>query len=281
MLNEPPPVAMTISEFDPSGQSGIIADLKTFAAHNCYGVAVVTALTLPQSGGKPKLHTTASPWIKESILSLVREHNVRAIKVGMMCGRACAEAICEVLDSNTSIPVVVDPDLRGMDEAAGKESAGAEIVRSLLVRRATVVTPNAAEAAALTGIEVRSPAEMRGAAAKLVEMGARAAVVTGGVFERPFDVYFDREFNETLAGERFKVEAPFGPGSTFASAIAANFAHGRQPHDAVVMAKAYVTEAIRKGYATPSGTVVLNHFYRLHQAPRVVEAESGVPEPAA
>ncbi len=280
MLNEPPPVAMSISEFDPSGQSGIIADIKTFAAHNCYGVAVVTALTLPQPGGKPKLHTTPSEWIKESILLLVREQNVRAIKIGMMCGRASAEAVCEVLDANPSIAVVVDPDLRGMGDAAGSEPAAAEIVRTLLVRRATVVTPNASEASALAGIEVRSPAEMKSAAAKLVEMGARAAVVTGGAFERPFDVYYDQEFSETLAGERFKVEAPFGPGSTFASAIAANLAHGRQPHDAVVMAKAYVTEAIRKGYATPSGTVVLNHFYRIHQAPRVIEAESGVPEPA-
>jgi hydroxymethylpyrimidine/phosphomethylpyrimidine kinase len=269
---------MSIAEFDPSGQSGTIADLKTFAAHNCYGVAVVTALTIPQPGGKPKFHPIASPWLKESILSLMQGRPVGAIKIGMLCGRAGAEVVCDVLDANPSVPVVLDPDLRGMENGGGKESSGAEVLRSLLLRRATVIAPNAAEAAALTGLQVQSAAEMKAAAAKLVEIGARSAVVAGGIFEKPFDVYFDRQLSETLAGERLKVEAPYGPGATFSSAIAANLALGRQPHDAVVMAKAFVTEALRKGYTTASGTVLLNHFYRTQQAQRVVEAESGVSE---
>jgi hydroxymethylpyrimidine/phosphomethylpyrimidine kinase len=280
LQNDCPPVAMSIAEFDSSGQSGTIADLKTFAAHHCYGVAAVTALTLHQPGSKPRVHLTASPWLKESIVSLMREQSVRAIKVGMLCGRASAHVVCEVLDANPSVPVVLDPDLRGMDNTDDKETAGAEVLRSFLVRRAAVVTPNAAEAAALTGLQVQSAAEMKTAAAKLVEMGARSAVVTGGIFEKPFDIYFDREISETLAGERFKVEAPYGPGSTFSSAIAANLALGRHPHDAVVMAKAFVTEALRKGYITASGTILLNHFYRTQQAPRVTDSESGVPERA-
>lgn len=272
LQNESPPVAMSIAEFDPSGLSGTIADLKTFSAHNCYGVAAVTVLTIAQPGGKPRLHPTTSPWLKDSIVCLMQEQTVRAIKIGMLCGCAGAEAICEILDANPSVSVVLDPDLRGMEDSAGKESTAAEILKTLL-RRATVVTPNTAEAAALTGLQVQTSAEMKAAAAKLVEMGARAAVVTGGVFEKPFDIYFDPELSETLAGERFKVEAPYGPGSTFSSAIAANLALGRQPHDAVVMAKAFVTEALRKGFTTPAGTILLNHFYRTHQAPRVGDAE--------
>jgi hydroxymethylpyrimidine kinase/phosphomethylpyrimidine kinase len=269
---------MSIAEFDSSGQSGTIADLRTFAAHNCYGVAAVTTLLLPQSGTKPRLHPTASPWLKESLLLLFKEREVRAVKIGMLCGRASVEAVCEILDANPSVVVVLDPDLRGMEDGTGKEAAGTDVLRNLLLRRATVVTPNAAEAAVLTGLQVQSATEMKTAAAKLVEMGARSAVVTGGIFEKPFDIYFDREVSETLAGERFKVEAPYGPGSTFSSAIAANLALGRHPHDAVVMAKAFVTEALRKGYTTPSGTVLLNHFYRTQQLPRVVEAETGISE---
>ena len=269
---------MSIAEFDPSGQSGTIADLKTFAAHNCYGVAAVTTLVLPLSGTKPKLHATASPWLKESLLSLFMERDVRAVKIGMLCGRAAAEAVCEVLDANPSVPVVFDPDLRGLDDLSVKGPAAIDVLRSLLLHRASVVTPNAAEAAALTGLQVQSAAEMKTAAAKLVEMGARSAVVAGGIFEKPFDIYFDREVSETLAGERFKVDAPYGPGATLSSAIAANLALGRQPHDAVVMAKAFVTEALRKGYTTPTGTVLLNHFYRSQQSPRVVEADPGIYE---
>jgi hydroxymethylpyrimidine/phosphomethylpyrimidine kinase len=281
LQKEAPPAALSIAEFDPSGQSGTIADVKTFAAHNCYGVAAVTALTLPQLTGKPRFHSVASPWLKESILSVMQGQPVGAIKIGILCGRAGAEVVCEVLDANPSVPVVLDPDLRGFEDASGKEKAAIEVLRGLLVQRATVVTPNAAEAAALTGLHVQSAAEMKAAAAKLVEMGAQSVVVAGGVFEKPFDIYFDAELSETLSGERFKVEAPYGPGATFSSAIAANLALGRQPHDAVVMAKAFVTEALRKGYTTASGTVVLNHFYRTPQVPRVVAAESGISEPGS
>lgn len=282
LQNESPPVVMSIAEFDPSGQSGTIADLKTFAAHNCYGVAAVTAMTIPQPpGSKPWLLATASSWLKESILAITREQTVRAIKVGMLCNRDNAEAVCEVLDANPSIHLVLDPDLRGPQETGSAEQPAAEFLRSLLVRRATVVAPNAAEAAALTGLQVCSPAEMKQAAAKLVEIGARSVVVAGGMFEKPFDIYFDRETSETLAGERFKVEAPRGPGSTFSSAIAANLALGRQPRDAVVMAKAFVTEALRKGYTAGSGTILLNHFYRSHQPSRAVDADGETSERAS
>lgn len=271
---------MSIAEFDPSGQSGTIADLKTFAAHNCYGVAAVSGMMLQQQESNPKIHPIASSWLKESILSILQGQSPRAIKVGMLCGRAAAEIVCEILDASPSVPLVLDPDLRGMEDAGGKEVAGIEVLRNVLIKRAMVVTPNAAEAAALTGLAVHSPAEMKVAAAKLVEMGARSAVVTGGIFEKPFDVYCDLEHSETLAGERFKVEAPYGPGSTFSSAIAANLALGRNPHDAVMMAKAFVTEALRKAYATASGAILLNHFYRTQQGPRVVDAESGIAEHA-
>jgi hydroxymethylpyrimidine/phosphomethylpyrimidine kinase len=278
LQNELPPVALSIAEFDPSGRSGTVSDVRTFAAHNCYGVAAVTAMVLLQAESKPRLHATASQWLKETLFSLFKERQVRAVKIGMLCGRAHVEAVCEVLDHYRAVPVVVDPDLRGMDSPPGKETGSADVLRSLLIGRATVVTPNSMEAAALTGLQVQSAAEMKAAAAKLIEFGARSVVVAGGMFEKPFDIYFDHEVSETLAGECFKVEAPYGPGSTFSSAIAANLALGRQPHDAVVMAKAFVTEALRKGYTTPAGTVLLNQFYRTQQMPRIVETEPAASE---
>jgi len=276
LTNEGPPIALSIAEFDPSGQSGTIADLKTFSAHHCYGVASITALALPQRGGGASFQPTAAAWLRDSILSLMHGRAVRAIKIGLLCGSESAETVCEILNANPSVPVVLDPDLRGMESNGGKVIAAADIIRTLLLPRATVVTPNATEAAVLSGLQVQSAAEMKTAAAKLVEMGAHAAVVAGGVFEKPCDIYFDRQLCETLVGECFKLEAPYGPGATFSTAIAANLALGRQPHDAVVMAKAFVTEALRKGYTTDSGTVLLNHFYRTLPSPRVVDGESEV-----
>lgn len=277
MQSESPIVVMSISEFDPSGQAGTIADLKTFAAHGCYGVAAITALTLEQPGGKLKLKPLDSSWLKQSILSNLLDQRVRAVKVGMLHDHACVEVVCEILKANPSIPVVFDPVLADLDAADRNKVAGPDTLR-LLLPLATVVTSSPIEAAALTGLAVRSPAEMKVAAARLVEMDAGAAVVTGGRFEKPFDIYSDREVSVTLAGERFKVDAPHETGSTFSSAIAANLALGRQPHDAVVMAKAFVTEALRKAFNSGSGRVLLNHFYRTHQTVRSAESESEVAE---
>lgn len=273
-------VVMSVAEFDPSGQAGTLADLKTFAAHNCYGVAAITALTVPQAGSKPRLHPVDSSWLKESIHSTSKWQRVLAIKVGLLCDRASAEAVREFLDADPSVPVVFDPVLATEGGADADDLAEPEILRTLLLPRATVVTVSPLEATPLTGLQVRSSAEMKAAAAMLVEMGARSAVVTGGRFEKPFDIYFDRERSATLAGERFKVDAPHETGSTFSSAIAANLALGRQPHDAVVMAKAFVTEALRKAYTTPSGTILLNHFYRSHQTTRVSDSEPELAEHA-
>lgn len=266
---------MSIAEFDPSGQAGTIADLKTIAAHNCYGVAAVSALTIPQGGAKPRLQPIGSCWLKESILSTLEWQRVRAIKVGMLCDRAAVEVVCRLLDANPSVPLVFDPVLANVNGVNENEVAETEVLRSLLPH-VTVVTSSPVEAAELTGLLVRSPAEMKASAAKLVKMGARSAVVTGGRFEKPFDVYFDRERSVTLAGERFKVDAPHETGSTFASAIAANLALGRQPHDAVVMAKAFVTEALRKAYTTTSGTLILDHFYRSRQSSRVADSQTEI-----
>lgn len=276
--SESPAVVMSVAEFDPSGQTGTIADLKTFAAHNCHGVAAITALTIPQDGNEPRLQPIDAFWLKESILSTFQWQRVRAIKVGLLCDRAVAEVVRKILDSNPSVSVVFDPVLASGDAAVANKLAEPEVLRTLLLPRATVVTCSPVEAATLTGLLVRSPAEMKAAAAKLVEMGARTAVVTGGRFERPFDVYFDRERSATLTGERFKVNAPHETGSTFSSAITANLALGRQPHDAVVMAKAFVTEALRKAYTTSSGRILLNHFYRIHQSARFAVSESEIAE---
>jgi len=148
-----------------------------------------------------------------------------------------------------------------------------------LIHRVTVVTPNLAEASALTGLTVENVEGMKAAARKLIEMGARAAVVTGGHLEKAIDVFFDGSELETFVGDRIKPDNTHGTGCTFSSAIAANLALGRQLRDAVVMAKAYVTEAIRKAYAVGSGRIPLNHLHRLQQSPRLIDHSPAVPEP--
>lgn len=209
---------------------------------------------------------------------MLEDGHIRAIKIGMLANQANAQVACEVLDANASLPSVLDPIIKSSSGLELLDAAGFELLRGCLLSRVTVVTPNLAEAAALTGLKVDSPDTMKAAARKLVEMGARAAVITGGHLEKPVNVLFDGSAEpEAFVGDRVKPDNTHGTGCTFSSAVAANLALGRQLRDAVVLAKAFVTEAIRKAFPIGPGSVPLNHLYRMAAQPRL--SEHSVPEP--
>jgi hydroxymethylpyrimidine/phosphomethylpyrimidine kinase len=273
------PVVLTIAGFDPSSGAGITADLKTFAAHNCYGVAAITALTVQNTQGASSLQPVDASLLKQSVNSLLADERVRAIKIGMLGNQANAEVVREVLDSNPALPAVLDPVVRSASGLDLVDAAGFAYLREHLLGRARLVTPNLDEAAALTGLKVENMEGMKAAARKLIEMGARAVVVTGGHLEKAIDVYYDGTELESFVGDRVKPDNTHGTGCTFSSAIAANLALGRQLRDAVVLAKAYVTEAIRKAYPVGPGRLPLNHLYRMQQNPRAVDHVPPIPEP--
>lgn len=272
------PVILTIAGFDPSSGAGIAADLKTFAAHNCYGVAAITALTVQNTQGVSGIYPLAAPKLRESLEALRQDGQVCAIKVGMLGDRANAEVVKEFLSANRSLPIVMDPVLRSATGRDLLDSEGFGVLRDELLSLASVVTPNLQEASALTGLKVENADEMKTAAQKLVEMGARAVVVTGGHLDKATDVFFDGASFEIFAGEKVKPDNTHGTGCTFSSAIASNLALGRQLRDAIVLAKVYVTEAIRKAFATGPGRLPLNHLYRMQQAPRIADHSVAVPE---
>ncbi|HTV54242.1 MAG TPA: bifunctional hydroxymethylpyrimidine kinase/phosphomethylpyrimidine kinase [Terriglobia bacterium] len=272
------PVILTIAGFDPSAGAGIAADLKTFAAHNCYGVAAITSLTVQNTQSIGHVYPVESHKLKESLDALFEDRRISAIKVGMLGDRANAQIVSEFLAQNGSIPVVIDPILRSGTGTELLDVGGLEVLKESLLRRATVLTPNLYEAAVLTGSKVENVEEMRAAARKLVEIGARAVVVTGGHLEKAVDVYYDGTVWEAFAGDKVKPENTHGTGCTFSSAITAQLALGRQLREAVVLAKAYVTEAIRKAFAVGPGRVPLYHLYRMQQAPRTADHNLAVPE---
>ena len=277
--NPSPPVVLTIAGFDPSSGAGITADLKTFAAHNCYGVAAITALTIQNTQGAAALHPVDANVLKESIEGLLADDRVRAIKIGMLGNRASAEVVRDVLASHTALPAVLDPVLRSTSGLELVDTAGFDFLRDHLLNCVRLVTPNIEEAALLTGLKVENIEGMKAAARKLVEMGASAAVVTGGHLEKAVDVLYDGVELETFVGDHVKPDNTHGTGCTFSSAIAANLALGRQLRDAVVLAKAYVTEAIRKAYPVGPGRLPLNHLFRMSQNPRVTDHAPPVSEP--
>ena len=266
--NQTPPILLTIAGFDPSCGAGIAADLKTFAAHNCYGVAVITALTVQSTQGVRAVHATPGATLSSQLNALTDDVTFAGVKIGMLANRANASVVADFLDAHKFMNVVLDPVSRSTaGDAELLDPAGLKFVRQELLKRVSVITPNMAEAEFLTGLEVKDLQGMKAAGKKLLEMGARAAIVTGGHLDKPSDVLCEGTEVEVFGGEHVKSLNTHGSGCTFSAAITAQLASGQQLREAVILAKAYVTKAIEKSYQIGKGAGPLNHFFRFHQEP--------------
>src|ERR1700722_2806273 len=264
-----PPILLTIAGFDPSCGAGIAADLKTFAAHGCYGVAAITSITVQNTQGVTTVHNTPSSELREQLEALASDCEIAAVKIGMLGNRGNAVAITEFLDAHKFAHVVHDPVMKSSSGTELLDSGGIKYMMADLLKRSSVITPNVPEAEVLTGILIKDLANMEDAARKLVEMGARAVIVKGGHTERAVDVVFDGTDMIPLAGEKVADRQLHGTGCTFASALAAQLAAGRSLVEAATLSKAYVTKAIEKAYAVGKGRLPLDHFYRQKIEPLV------------
>ncbi len=261
-----PPVLLTVAGFDPSCGAGAAADLKTFAVHDCYGVAAITALTVQSTQGVKAVHPIAHAVLRAQLDALAEDFEIAAVKIGMLANRCNAVEVAEFLDRAGLSCVVLDPVVK--PSSGGPElldSSGVKFLRDELLKRIAVVTPNIEEAALLTGIEVKDLGGMKAAAQKLVEMGARAAIVKGGHLEKPVDVLFDGNEIVTFGGDQIKTGHTHGTGCVFSSALAAQLAAGRGLSEAATLAKAYVTKAIEHGFGIGKGPGPVDPFFRFRQ----------------
>src|SRR5256884_2682076 len=260
--NGAPPILLTIAGFDPSCGAGTAADLKTFAAHGCYGVAAITSLTVQNTFAVESVHNTPSAELRAQLDALAKDCDIAAVKIGMLGNRGNAVVVAEFLDAYKFAHIVHDPVMKSSSGAELLDVGGIKFVAAELLKRASVITPNVLEAEVLTGLTIKDVADMEAAARKIIELGARAVIVKGGHLERAVDVLFDGNELVQLGGDRVKTDNTHGTGCTFASAIAAQLASARSLVEAATLAKAYVTKAIEKGYAVGKGRVPLDHFYR-------------------
>jgi hydroxymethylpyrimidine/phosphomethylpyrimidine kinase len=262
-----PPILLTIAGFDPCCGAGTVADLKTFAAHGCYGVAAITSMTVQNTQGVEAVHNTPSAELRGQLEILAKDCEIAAVKIGMLGNRGNAVVIGEFLDAHKFAHVILDPVMKSSSGTELLDAGGVKYVATELMKRSSVFTPNVPEAEVLTGLEIKDVLAMEAAARKLVEMGAQAVIVKGGHMERAVDVVFDGSELVQLGGDRVKTENMHGTGCTFASALTAQLAAGRGLIEAATLAKAYVTKAIEKGYPIGKGRVPLDHFYRLKIEP--------------
>ncbi|MGB7728676.1 MAG: bifunctional hydroxymethylpyrimidine kinase/phosphomethylpyrimidine kinase [Candidatus Acidiferrum sp.] len=262
-----PPILLTIAGFDPSCGAGVAADLKTFAAHGCYGVAAITSLTVQNTQGVEAVHNTPSAELREQLEVLVKDCEIAAVKIGMLGNRGNAVVVAEFLDTHKFSLVVHDPVMKSSSDSELLDSGGVKYVAAELLKRASVITPNVPEAEILTGITIKDVADMEAAARRLGEMGAKAVIVKGGHMEKATDVVFDGKDLHQLGGDKVKLENTHGTGCTFASALTAQLAAGRGLVEAATLAKAYVMKAIEKAYPVGKGLLPLDHFFRMRIEP--------------
>jgi hydroxymethylpyrimidine/phosphomethylpyrimidine kinase len=254
---------LTIAGFDPSSGAGITADIKTIAAHGCYGVACITAYTVQSTQGVKSVQPVAPGLVLDTLECLVADVDIAAVRIGMLGSAEVAQKVADFLSWKRLPNVVLDPVVlssSGANLLLGSE--GVSIMRERLLPLSTVVTPNLYEAAVLTGLPVTSLPEMEVAAARLRELGAASAVVTGGHLAEPTDVLSTEGGVEHFRADLIQSRSTHGTGCAFATALACNLALGKPVRDSVFAAKQYVREAIEKAYPVGKGTGPLNHLCR-------------------
>jgi hydroxymethylpyrimidine/phosphomethylpyrimidine kinase len=262
LTNSTPPILLTIAGFDPSCGAGTAADLKTFAAHGCYGVAAITSLTVQNTVGVEKMHNTPSAELRAQLETLVGDCEIAGVKIGMLGNRGNAVVVAEFLDAHKFAHVVHDPVMKSSSGTELLDAGGINYAVAELLKRASVLTPNVPEAEIICGMTIKDVADMEDAARKIVGMGAPAVIVKGGHMERAVDVLFDGQEMVQLGGDKVKTDNTHGTGCTFSSALLAHLAAGRTLVEAATLAKAYVTKAIERGYPVGKGRIPLDHFYR-------------------
>jgi hydroxymethylpyrimidine/phosphomethylpyrimidine kinase len=263
-----PPVVLTIAGFDPSSGAGVTADIKTIAAHGCYGIAAITALTVQSTTGVWKVDPVDVKLLRDTLATLVADVKVSAVHIGTLGSGNVVSEVASFLKQSPLPNIVLDPVLAASSGAKLLDDAGLKVMVEKLLPLTTVLTPNAHEAAVLTRLDVTNIDDMKQAAGRLREMGAQNVVVTGGHLDVAIDLLsFSDGGVQTFKSERLESNFTHGTGCAFSSSIACHLAQGRPLAEAVLLAKAYVTAAISNGYPVGKGTNPVNHMYRMKNHP--------------
>ena len=270
-------VALTIAGSDSSGGAGIQADLKTFAALGVYGTSAITAITAQSTVGVLEAVALSADLVTAQIEAVAGDIDIHATKTGMLADAAIVEAVAAAIKELDLPLVVVDPVIASTRGDRLLDDDGVQMLCAELLPLAHVVTPNIPEAEALSGRRIASLEDMRKAARRIHEMGARAIIITGGHLSlatepRPpgaapgppaeiVDLLFDgREFRE-FRTVRIDTPNTHGTGCTFAAAVAAHLALGHGLAAAAERSQQYVVGAIRHALAIGHGHGPLHHFW--------------------
>ena len=283
-MAEKPPIVLTIAGFDPSSGAGVTADIKTIAAHGCYGVACISAMTVQSTAGVRRVEASDPELVKDTLEELAGDLDIAAVHIGMLGSAKVVKAVADFLSTTPKngaaknrgkarLPnIVLDPILKSSSGASLLEQTGTKLLTERLIPLADVVTPNVDEAAVITGLKVKDLEDMKAACGKFHEMGAQAVVITGGHLDKAIDLLsFTTKRGveqEVFKAERQRSNSTHGTGCAFATAMACHLALDRGIAEAALLAKTYVAAAISNGHPLGKGIGPVHHLYRMSQQRR-------------
>lgn len=264
-------IALTIAGSDSGGGAGIQADLKTFAAAGVYGTSAITAITAQNTTGVTAWEPVSTELVIAQIEAIAGDLPPDAVKTGMLATAAIVEAVAAAIEALELPQLVVDPVMiaKSGDRLLREDAISA--IKAHLLKLAEVVTPNIPEAEMLSGVSIGSEHDMVVAAQRIRELGPRVVIIKGGHLDPAVaggtvvDVvlFGDGQFFK-VQGPRLETRHTHGTGCTFASAIAAQLALGREIEEAVRWSREYLEGAIRHAPQLGAGHGPLNHFWRVY-----------------
>ncbi|MGH3755606.1 MAG: bifunctional hydroxymethylpyrimidine kinase/phosphomethylpyrimidine kinase [Pseudonocardiaceae bacterium] len=262
-----PPIALTIAGSDSGGGAGLQADLRTFTACGVHGCVAVTAVTVQNSLGVTGSVAIPPSTVADQIRSVVTDIGVAAAKTGMLASAAIISAVAGVCDEvgiGVSVPLVVDPVAASLHGDPLLADDALDALRSELLPRATLVTPNLDEVRLLVGVDVRSRAEQYTAATQLHALGAQWVLVKGGhLRDDPecLDLLYDGSEFTAFTGPRLATPHTHGSGDTLAAAITCALARGVAMREAVGYGKRYIEQAVAHAYPLGAGVGPVSPFW--------------------
>ncbi len=260
------PVALTIAGSDSSGGAGIQADLKTFAALGVYGASVITALTAQNTTGVTGIHSVPAEFVTAQIDAVFGDLEVGAVKIGMVAQLTAIDAIAKGLARWSPKHVVLDPVMVATSGDRLLASDAVEALRTKLIPRASLITPNLPEAAALLDEPLATDeAGIESQGRRLLAFGCQAVLIKGGHGQGPesTDYLVNGDGVVALAAPRIATKNTHGTGCSLSSAIAAGLAKGEDMETAVRHAKAWISAAIAAAdrFSVGHGHGPVHHFH--------------------
>jgi hydroxymethylpyrimidine/phosphomethylpyrimidine kinase len=255
------PKALTVAGSDSGGGAGIQADLKTFSAFRVFGMSVLTAVTAQNSVGVTGVHDLPPQFVALQIDAVLGDFGADAVKLGMLSNAGIIHAVAARLEAHQQSRIVLDPVMISKSGAPLLQPAARAALIEAMLPLAEVVTPNLHEASVLADMSVSTETEMEEAARRIHAQGPRHVLVKGGhLKESATDILYDGHAFTRYPAARLDSNNTHGTGCTYSAAIAAGLALGAPLPAAIAEAKAYVTAAIREGFAVGRGVGVLRHF---------------------